>query len=100
MKYDDPTRATDEALAKAFGDIANELAQRGSDAYLLAFKATRDAALDDLLAHLLTSPRFWPASRWLLGGLCSSAALRCLEASFQLSLLEFSPAKRSYVERE
>jgi hypothetical protein len=52
MKYDDPTRATDEALAKAFGDIANELAQRGSDAYPLAFKATRDAALDDLLAHL------------------------------------------------
>ncbi len=51
-KYDDPKKASAEALAEAFGDIVDELARRGSDAFLLAFKATSNAALDDLLTYI------------------------------------------------
>lgn len=52
MRYDDPRQASDETLATAFGDITDELARRGADAFLLAFQATSDAALDELLAHI------------------------------------------------
>ena len=52
MRHDDPRNASDEALARAFGDIADELAVRGADAWLLAFKATSNDALDELLAHI------------------------------------------------
>jgi hypothetical protein len=48
-EYDDPGQASDEALATAFGDITDELARRGADAFLLAFKATSNDALDKLL---------------------------------------------------
>lgn len=46
MRYDDPRQATDETLATAFGDITDDLARRGADAFLLAFKATSNDALD------------------------------------------------------
>jgi hypothetical protein len=52
MNYDSPRAATDEALARTFGGISDELARRGADAWLLAFKATSDDALGSLLAHL------------------------------------------------
>jgi hypothetical protein len=52
MNCDNPRTATDEALARTFGDIADELARRGADAWLHAFKATSDDALGSLLEHL------------------------------------------------
>jgi hypothetical protein len=57
MNCDNPTRATDAALAKAFGDITDELARRGAEAWLLAFKATGDHALGDLLDHIVDLAR-------------------------------------------
>lgn len=45
-------QATDETLATAFGDITDELARRGADAFLLAFKATSNDALDELLTYI------------------------------------------------
>ena len=52
MNHHDPRAATDNALGRTFGDIADELARRGADAWLHAFKATSDDALGSLLAHL------------------------------------------------
>jgi hypothetical protein len=48
----DTRAATDEVLARAFGEIAEELAERGADAWLLAFKTTSDDVLGGLVAHL------------------------------------------------
>ncbi len=50
MRYDDPGQASDEALATPFGDITDELARRGAEAFLLPLKATSNDALDELLA--------------------------------------------------
>jgi hypothetical protein len=52
MRYDDPRQASDETLATTFGDITDELARRGADAFLLAFNATSNDALDELLTYI------------------------------------------------
>ena len=52
MNHDNPRAATEQALARTFGDIADELARRGAEAWMHAFKATSDDALCSLFAHL------------------------------------------------